>query len=172
MQSYYGETPSYSMKYMDQLDPGSVNREVLEYTREYLQALKSFYSATFKHASIEVDKIKKSFDLEELREMRSKHSNKRLREFVSNSKSLHLFTEHKGDMIQKKDPIYLDPTHKFVKAHFYAPRKMIAGNFVPTIWVNVMVIWLMTITLYLLLYFRALKKFMDLMERISSRKAY
>ena len=75
-------------------------------------------------------------------------------------------------MIQKRDPIYLDPTHKFVKAHFYAPRKMIAGTFVPTIWVNIMVIWLMTIGLYILLYHRVLKKFLDFMERISSRKAY
>ena len=110
--------------------------------------------------------------MEELRELNSKHANKTLRELVTNSKSIHLFTEYKGDMIQKKDPIYLDPTHKFVKAHFYAPRKMIAGIFVPTIWVNVMVIWLMTIALYLLLYFRILKKFLDLMERISARKVY
>ena len=73
-------------------------------------------------------------------------------------------------MIQKRDPIYLDPTHEFIKAHFYAPRKMIAGVFVSTIWVNVMVIWVMTFCLYILLYFRVLKRILDRLERLSSGK--
>jgi ABC-type multidrug transport system ATPase subunit len=172
LQTYYGETPTYTMKYVDQLVPGSVNREVLNYTREYLESLRNFYSATFKLAANMENEIVKSYDPDELRELKRRHSNKTLEEFVTNSKSFHYFTEYKGDMIQKKDPIYLDPTHKFVKAHFYAPRKMIAGTFVPTIWVNVMVIWLMTIGLYILLYHRVLKKFLDFMERTSTRKTY
>ena len=73
-------------------------------------------------------------------------------------------------MIQKRDPIYMDPTNRFVKAHFYAPRKMIAGIFVPTIWVNIMVIWVMTFCLYILLYFRVLKGIMDSLERSTTRK--
>ena len=75
-------------------------------------------------------------------------------------------------MIQKRDLIYLDPSHKFIKAHFYAPRKMVAGTFIPTIWVNIMVIWMMTIVLYILLYYRVLKKFLDSMERSFSRKTH
>lgn len=172
MQTYYAETPTYSMKYADKLFPGTVNREILEYTREYLEALKKFYSATFKFASSKVEAIKQSYDREELLELERRHSNKTLREFVTNSKSFDYFTEFHGDMIQKKELIYLDPTHKFIKAHFYAPRKMIAGTFIPTIWVNIMVIWVMTIVLYMFLYFRVLKKFLDYLERISSRKAY
>lgn len=172
MQSYYSETPTYSMKYLDQLVPGSVNREVLEYTREYLNTLKSFYKATFNLANTKVNAIIESFDPVDYNELKRKHSNTTLREFVTNSKSYEYFTEYKGNMIQKRELIYMDPTHKFLKAHFYAPRKMIAGTFIPTIWVNIMVIWVMTIILYMLLYFRILKKFLDLMERISSRKAY
>ena len=48
MHEYYDQAPTYTMKYLDQLTPGSINREVLAYTREYLQALKDFYSRTFK----------------------------------------------------------------------------------------------------------------------------
>jgi len=170
MQSYYGETPTYSMKYLDQLEPGSLNREVLSYTREYLEALKDFYSATFKLAVTRENEIIESFDEQTYRELERKHANKRLEEFVTNSKSANYYTEYKGDMIQKKDLIYLDPTQRFIKAHFYAPRKMVAGAFVPTIWVNVIVIWMMTLALYFLLYFRVLKKFLDRMERSSSRQ--
>ena len=172
MQSYYGETPTYSMKYLDQLFPGAVNREVLEYTREYLQSLKEFYSATFKKAVTRENEIIESFDQEELRALERRHANKRLEEFVTNNKTVSYFTEFKGDMIQKRDLIYLDPTHKFIKAHFYAPRKMVAGTFIQTIWVNIMVIWMMTIALYILLYYRVLKKFLDSMERSFSRKTH
>ena len=97
------------------------------------------------------------------------HSNKTLEEFVTNKKTFDYFIEYKGDMIQVRDPIYRDPTHKFIKAHFYAPRKMIAGIFVPTLWVNVMVIWFMTLMLYILLYFRVFKKFLDYTERITQK---
>ena len=95
-----------------------------------------------------------------------------LEEFVTNNKSFDYYTEfqRKGEMIQKRDPIYLDPTSKFVKAHFYAPRKMVAGVFFPTLWVNIVVIWVMTFGLYLLLYFRVLKKFLDFFERLTPKK--
>ncbi len=47
---------------------------------------------------------------------------------------------------------------------------MIAGTFVPTIWVNVMVIWFMTLILYILLYFRVLKRILDIMEQTHSQE--
>ncbi len=170
MHDYYDATPTYSMKYLDQLTSDAVNREILAYTREYLETLKNFYSKTFKGAVTKINQIIASFDLNELGELERHYANNSLEEFVTNSKSFDYFTETKGDMIQKRDPIYLDPTNKFIKAHFYAPRKMIAGRFVPTIWVNIMVIWVMTFGLYILLYFRALKGIMDFLERSTTPK--
>jgi hypothetical protein len=73
-------------------------------------------------------------------------------------------------MIQVRDPIYRDPTNRFIKAHFYAPRKMIFGTYFPTLWVNVLVIWFMTGMLYVLLYYRVLKNILDYFERISRKK--
>jgi hypothetical protein len=48
---------------------------------------------------------------------------------------------------------------------------MIAGVFIQTLWVNVLVIWFMTIGLYVMLYYRALKKFLDFFELITSRRS-
>ena len=91
---------------------------------------------------------------------------------MTNNKSFDYYTEYKrkGEMIQKREPIYKDPTNPFIKAHFYAPRKMVAGTFVSTLWVNVAIIWLMTFITYLLLYFRVLKKLLDLFEGSSPAK--
>ncbi|MFO7668829.1 MAG: ATP-binding cassette domain-containing protein [Bacteroidales bacterium] len=167
LKSYHEATPGYSMKFSEQLYPGQITQEVILYTREYLEALQEFYKETFRNARNEIDEITKSFDFEELKKLQRNYSNKTLEEFVTNNKTFDYYTEfkRKGEMIQKRDPIYLDPTHKFIKAHFYAPRKRVAGVFYPTLWVNVGVIWLMTLGIYLLLYFRVLKKLLDLFDR-------
>ena len=175
LHSYYGDAPTFTMKYADQLFPDKVNPEVLGYTREYFMTLQEFYRELLRSAKSDIDRITASWDRDELNELRRKHTNERLEEFVTNNQSFTMFAEFKrrgnGDLIQKRDPIYQDPTFKFIKAHFYAPRKMIFGVFVDTLWVNVMVIWVMTIGLYLLLYFRVLKKFLDFFENLTPRKS-
>jgi len=172
MHDYLEVTPTFTMKYLDQLTPESINREILAYTEDYFNALKDFYLKTYKAAVNKINEITLSYNLEKLQGLKRNHANKTLEEFVTNKKTFDYFTEFNGNMIQVRDPIYQDPSNKFVKAHFYAPRKMIAGAFMPTLWVNVMVIWIMTIVLYMLLYFRALKKFNDYIERITQKKTY
>jgi ABC transport system ATP-binding/permease protein len=172
MHEYFNETPTFTMKFRDRLTPESIDKEVLDYSREYLQTLKAFYMKTFKAAVTRIEEIKRSYQLDELQALERKYANKTLEEFVTNKKSFEYFTEYKGDMIQKKDLIYLDPTQKFIKAHFYAPRKMVAGAFIATLWVNVMVIWFMTIILYVLLYYRVLKKLLDFLERSTHKRPY
>ena len=67
------------------------------------------------------------------------------------------------------DPIYMDPEFSFIKAHFYAPTKNVFGKPVDTFWVNVIVIWAMTIGLYFVLYFRLLKKALDSVEVLTGK---
>ena len=145
---------------------------MIAYTREYLETLQAFYRETFRNAKGEIDDINRSYDIEELQELKRRNNNETLEEFVTNSKSFSFYSEYKrkARMIQKRDPIYQDPTHPFIKAHFYAPRKMIAGVFYPTLWVNVAVIWLMTFLTYLMLYFRVLKKLLDIFEGAGAQK--
>jgi len=63
----------------------------------------------------------------------------------------------------------MDPEHKLIKAHFYAPRKQVFGNFFSTFAVNITVIWIMTLIFYMILYYRLLKKFLDFFEQFSHR---
>ena len=107
--------------------------------------------------------------MEVLRQSYLDHTNKSLEDFVTNKNAFERIEEYDGELLQKSDPIYYDPTHSFVKAHFYAPRKMVFGQYFPTIWINVLVIWAMTLVLYILLYYRVLKKFLDFIDRISTR---
>ncbi len=171
MHGYYPSTPtfSYPKKYMEQLYPDKLNEELFAYSNTYLDSLQVFYQQANQESFKELDELTKSFDKEELMESARNHTNKSLEEFVTNRSAFEHMTEYEGDLIQKSGLIYHDPTSKFLKAHFYAPRKMIFGQFVPTIWANVMVIWAMTGVLYIMLYYRALKKLLDFFERISTR---
>ncbi len=64
-------------------------------------------------------------------------------------------------MYQNYDQIFFDPVNPLVKAHFYAPRKQLFGVYASTLAVNTGVIWLMTIILYILLYFRVLHTILE-----------
>jgi ABC transport system ATP-binding/permease protein len=162
--TYCDEIPTYKMMNLSHLVPGRLNDSILRYTDEYIKALSAAYTEIYRIAFRESNDIKKTFDLEKLQELKRKHHNNSLEEFVTNKNEFEKIIEYKGKLIQKADPIYLDPRSKMVKAHFYAPRKMVFGNFLPTFWVNIIVIWIMTIGLYALLYYRVLKKVLDYME--------
>ena len=103
---------------------------------------------------------------EQFLELKRHSANESLEEFVTNTNEVSRIIEYNGELIQKLDPIYLDPAAPFIKAHFYAPRKMVFGAYVSTFWVNVIVIWLTTALLFLVLYFRLLLKLLDKLEAL------
>ncbi len=157
------------MKYIDSLYPDRINDEILDYTAAYIRALSEAYTEAYRKAFRESNEIKQGFELEKLQALKRNHHNSSLEEFVTNKNEFEKIVEFKGKLIQKTDPIYNDPRSNFIKAHFYAPRKMVFGTYIPTIWVNIIVIWLMTIVLYILLYYRVLKRALDLFENLFKR---
>jgi hypothetical protein len=98
------------------------------------------------------------------------YTNKSLEEFVKNSNDTKRIIEFKGKLIQKMDPIFKEPKSNFIKAHFYASEKKFFGQPVDTFIINVIVLWVMTIALYLVLYFRLLKRLLESGETIMGKK--
>jgi len=130
---YGGNISIGSMKYIDDLYTGKVNKEILDYTQAYLSALNEAYSETYRNAYRESNDLKREFKTEYLQKLKRNHHNTSLEEFVTNKNEFEKIVEFDGQLIQKADPIYLDPDSRFVKAHFYAPRKMIFNTYLPTI---------------------------------------
>ena len=93
--------------------------------------------------------------------LRDNYANESLEEFVTNKNESSKIIEFKGEIIQKLEPIYMDPKFKFIRAHFYSPTKQIFGKKLDTFIMNVIVLWVITILLYLILYFRLLKKLLE-----------
>ena len=57
----------------------------------------------------------------------------------------------KNRLYPNYDQIYSDSNNKFFDAHFYAPRKLIFGNYINTYVANIIVLWVMSIIIYLVL---------------------
>jgi ABC transport system ATP-binding/permease protein len=155
--------------YIDKVTP-----QVLDMAKKYLTDLTQYYIQKFKKASSYADKIKTSQqrndkEKEQFIDLKRKHYNENLDDFVTNKNELASIVEYENHLYQKVDPIFHDPSSGFIKAHFYAPRKKLFGRFMDTFWVNIIVIWFMTLISYLVLYFRGLKRFLDFAEEVSER---
>lgn len=156
------------------LYPGKINKAILESTREYIRKINKIYIRAYNKASDNRDKIIREFqktpeEKEAFIQLKRNHHNDRLTEFVENSNEPVRIIDYRGYLIQKIDPIYLDPESKFIKAHFYAPRKNLFGKYYDTFWINTMVIWLMSLIIFLILYFRSLRKLLDTLENFNQK---
>lgn len=96
--------------------------------------------------------------------------NESLEDFVTNKNDLKKIVEAGGVLIQKQNPVFLDPTGSFFNAHYYAPSKVLFGQRISTLSANVLVIWVMTALLALLLAYDGLKKFLDFTARLGKKK--
>jgi hypothetical protein len=158
---------------LNYLNPSDCDALVIRKTREYIRSVNRLYIKTYNRANDERDKIIRSYQsTDEAKELfiqlKRDHYNDRLEEFVENSNEPVRIVEYKGRLIQKIDPIYLDPENNLLKAHFYAPQKKFFGNYYKTFWVNALVIWMMSIGIYIVLYFRGLRKLLDAFENLNS----
>ncbi len=140
---------------------------LLKKTRNYLEKTRSYYKKLYNAASDKKDQKISELqrqDKEALIKMKQDYLNDQLKEFVTNKNTKNRIIEYKGRLIQKIDPIYLDPPSKFIKAQFYAPRKQLFGHFIHTFWINILMIWMMTLLSFIILRYRLLKRALDQME--------
>ena len=167
-------TTRFKFKHLDKLTYSTMSSNLIEEAREYLDALNRYYIKKYNKASDAKDKMigeyTKTDSLRELFVLQKKlYYNDNLADFCRNSNEVERIVEYDGQLYQKIDPIFQDPESPMLRAHFYSPRKQLFGVFVDTYWANVMVIWFMTIFFYFTLYYKALKRFLDFMERLSEK---
>ena len=154
------------------LTPEKINATVFLNTKNYLQDLNNYYLQKYKRANSkkdalasELNKDRASKDL--FIELKDRYTNDALSDFVKDKNEMNKIIELDNHLIQKADPVYLSPDG--FRAHFYAPEKKVFGTYIDTYWVNIGVIWLMSIILAFTLYFDVLKNFILNIEKIIER---
>ena len=159
---------------IDNLYYNKLSNSVINKTREYLKNINKIYIRVYNKLYDSKDRVIRELQKtpemkQEFDQLKRDYHNDRLTEFVENSSEVVRIIEYRGHLYQKIDPIYQDPEHNFVKAHFYSPRKKVFGRYYSTFWVNMCVIWAMSLLLFIILYFRGLKRFLDFMEHFSGK---
>ena len=165
--------PKLKFDHIDKLTPEKITPEIATAALQYIELLRRYYIDYYNFADNKkntlIEKLQKAGG-DEFYKLRDNFHNLTLEEFVVNKNETTTQVEFKGELIQKMDPIFMDPKGKFIKAHFYSPTKQLFGLYVDTYIVNVIVLWIMTIFLYFILYFRLLKKLLDSGEVIMGKK--
>ena len=159
--------------YLDKLNPEQVNADVLQSAKRFVDDTRQAYIKIYNAENNAKESLKEK-DMQEMGKEKfhnyyASYFNDKLKEFVTNENDMEKTIEFKNRLYRKDGPIYMDPEFNFIKAHFYAPQKMIFGKPIDTFIVNVIVIWVMTIALYFVLYFRLLKRGLDSVEVIMGR---
>jgi hypothetical protein len=166
-------TPKIKFEFKDDLTPQRIRPEIVTAAQNFVDLLRKYYIDYYNFADNKkntlIEKLQKESNNIYLAQ-RNKHHNESLEEFATNKNETDTFVEFKGELIQKMGPIFMDPQYPFIKAHFYAPTKRIFGSYVDTYIVNVIVLWIMTFGLYLILYFRLLKRLLDSGEVLMGKK--
>jgi ABC transport system ATP-binding/permease protein len=157
-------TPDIKFDYTESLKSDKVTPEIISAAQNYVESLRKYYIKYSNNASDRKDALitkLQSENSEKFLKIRDNYANKSLRDFVTYADETVKTIDYNNEIVQKLDPIYMDPKYPFIKAHFYAPTKMLFGSKVDTIIINVCMLWVMAIILYLVLYFRLLKKLLD-----------
>lgn len=150
------------------------------YGEDVYNNMKSYFTILKTHYKSIVDKNREKIEAktkeiidkygkEKYLELVRLNTNKSLTQFVTNKTDLTKLVQYDDKLIQKSDPIYLDPYDVgFFKSHFYAPRKRFFGSYISTFSGNLLVIWTMSILMIITLYFDLFKKLLDGIEKLFS----
>ena len=157
---------------MDNLTPEALDNTTLDALDASLNTLTGHYRNAYREAEREKETlIAMMTATTELRTqyfaLLDQYRNESLADHVTNKNDVNVIVESDGELVQKSDPIYVEPREGgFFAAHFYAPVKLIFGARVHTLWANILLIWTMTVILALTLKFNV---FPYLMERLSTK---
>jgi ABC transport system ATP-binding/permease protein len=160
------------------LTTSGYNDAINQKLEKYLEAMQMHYQEMFNKL---VAKKEEMIFLAEndpnsgyhLNTYKNKYFNQSLSDLVTNATEKDRILEYKGTLLQQIDPVYNDPgtpAHALdYRAHFFAPQKHFLGITFDTYYFNIIVIWLMSVLLYLTLYYEWLSRFIQFFGNLGSR---
>ena len=158
---------------VERLAIGKFDSTIYVKTSKFLQQLKNFYANRMNRAMREREKLVAEMtatpELQTIFENRKEqYVNQAVTDQVKNVNAADRIVEYEGKLIQKIYPVYMDehrPSNKLdFSANLFQPTKHFGGAYFDTLYFNIAVIWFMTFTLFVTLYFDALKRAIKLLE--------
>ncbi|MEZ5071434.1 MAG: ATP-binding cassette domain-containing protein [Bacteroidales bacterium] len=161
-------------------DPGSLSPDRFDATvaRDLTQWLEAYRSQLTLHRNrllLEKDKridslIRASGGAEAYRQLKQDRYNESLADLVLNRNELHKIVNLDGTLVRKMEPIHQNPDSPWGRSHFFASYKHLGSWRVPCLYFNLLVIWAMTLGLYVTLRFRVLAKVLAALGSLQNRR--
>jgi len=146
------------------------NDDIANQARLYIDSLSVIIrnknrSITDRYDSV-ITQVQSKMGEAEFQKLYDQNYNENLANMVKNSLSPIKIYRPDKKLIQKADPIFMKPGSKYGRAHFYAPYKQLGNLKIDTLLFNMVAIWIMTVCLYVTLYFNILKRFLVFLESL------
>ncbi len=159
------------------INPTGYNDATVAGIKDYFKRLNEYYISVEKNSFSKADEAtlkmtKTDADKLKFQQLQDDYENESLNQLLKNSNNMgERCLEKDGRLIQQIDPVFQDPADSnFGRAHFFAPRKKFMGALYPTYWFNILVIWMMSLSLMIMLYFDVFKRILDLLGSIQFSK--
>jgi hypothetical protein len=142
----------------------------------YLNKLKYEFSNRKREMMNSRDRLIRSIatdgtDTARLLQLRTDYYNNWLASFTLNRDAIDMYIEKPRRIIRKFQPGFMAPTANNGRAHFFAPYKKLGNVEIDTFWFNLGIIWLVSILLYVTLYFNILQKLLSGFGEGSSKRS-
>ncbi|MDP4678768.1 MAG: ABC transporter permease, partial [Cyclobacteriaceae bacterium] len=160
------ELPVSKFPTMDSLYADKIDQSVLDNTKKFIRIFRKIYNDDSKNAGKAKDeKIANLIATTEgniaYTKLKNDNENKNVVFYLKNKAAENRILNTGDELIRKIDPIYLNPQPDGIldfRTHFYSPQKHFAGSYFDTLYFNIVIIWLMSITLIFTLYFDVMRK--------------
>lgn len=168
---YYGKQ---SFQLTNDVTPEGWSESLGQRINSYLEDRKIEFRDDYNRAVNKKDSLYreliKVYGRDQLIQLQEDYKNESLANLVQNRDEIEKIKEIKGELVQKKDPIYSRPHSNVGRAHLYAPFKVVAGIEIDTFYFNLMVLWIMTAILYMMLVDDTLKKLLNGFSKPAKRE--
>ena len=170
------ETNLPPFEYIQMLNHKDFNEDVMEHAYGYLYYIEMNLLNEMEKANERKDstynKLVKQLGKDGFVNFKQKYYNKDLADILLNRNEINKIYETHDALIQKKDPVFMNPTSNIGRAHFYAPIKIINQVKIETIWYNIFMMWVGCGILYLALYFDLLRKGIIYLESLNLQERF
>ena len=151
--------PQIEFEALDKLNKDDFNMSVYNQTKEYIDQLLQVYSEIFLQANTKREKttqylLENQYD--KYVQLKDAYYNETVSEVVRKTFDKNKILRDGDKLIQIVDPIYQLPEPEGIlsfRSHFFAPKKYFCGRYWDTLWFNMASIWVLTIFLYIVLYY-------------------
>ncbi len=148
------------------------SKEIGKQLESYFDIYKKHYQQEYNINAALIEKKMSFYEQQGFDIQREKNEffNESLSDLVRNISTKERIMEYNGQLVQNINPVFQSPKPKNTfdyRTAFFFPEKNFLGITMTTFSFNLIVIWIMTLLLYLTLYFELLRRFVDIFEKVN-----